>query len=101
MPSWLVLLLAALLSLTPVVALAAPVPETPAMMDASCMMSGDHHACLTMGCVSAGGCFVLPMVGAVSGPVVPRRVVFAPPVVALRVGWNHAPEPPPPRPGVA
>lgn len=96
-PAWLALLLAALLSLAPAVAVAAPVPEGSMAMDASCPMPGDDHAGLSMICAVAGGCVILPAVGPLPRPVVARPVVGAPPAVAMSVGWNQAPEPPPPR----
>ena len=101
MPSWLALLLAAILSLVPPLAVAAPAPDESMMMDASCMMPGEDDVGLSMVCATVGGCVVLPTVRALSQPIKWRRAVEAPPAAAIRAGWNQAPEPPPPRPCVA
>lgn len=96
-PVWLALLLAAMLSLAPAIAVAAPASDMSRSAGPSCPMSGEEQSGPAMICAVAGGCVILPVSGPLVRPVVRRPELGAPPAVAIAVGWNQAPEPPPPR----
>lgn len=96
----LALLLAVMLSLTP--AIAAPALDMARSAGPSCPMPGEDQSGPAMAgpalvCAVAGGCVILPVSGPLPRPVVERPDLGAPPAAAIRVGWNQAPEPPPPR----
>lgn len=95
--SGLAFLLAAMLSLAPAVAVSAPGSDMPGTIGPSCPMPGDDDAGPSMICAVAGGCVILPLAGPIPRPDVRRPAVGVPPVDAIRIGWNRAPEPPPPR----